>query len=193
MSRLSIALIAFVSTVAFTQTATAADLPRKGPVAPAVVAPVWNWTGFYIGGNVGGVWQRDDGDSNFTNPIAPFNNPQSNSISDSSVIGGFQIGYNWQFSNWVLGLEGDWSWLKTSNSFCRQTDISSLACSDNGSGFLTLTSETDWIATVRGRIGFTWDRFLVYGTGGVAWGNVDTSINANCLVFGCGVSPTVCL
>ena len=45
--------------------ALAADLPRKAPPAPAVVAPVWNWTGFYIGGNVGGVWQHDDGDSNF--------------------------------------------------------------------------------------------------------------------------------
>jgi len=95
MRHLSLAVIASISVITLMQVASAADLPRKAPAAPAAVTPVWNWTGFYIGGNVGGVWQHDDGNSNFTNPIAPFNNPQSNSISDSSVIGGFQIGYNW--------------------------------------------------------------------------------------------------
>jgi outer membrane immunogenic protein len=188
--------IAAVSTL-FGAPALAADMAVKAPPAPPALAPVYDWTGFYVGGNVGAVWQQDDGTSNFVQPADPLAfldfNPQSNSLTDSSVIGGPQIGYNWQFTNWVVGLEGDWSWLDAKNSFCRQTDVNSAACSDNGRGFLTLTSQTDWIATVRGRLGFTWDRYLVYGTGGAAWGKVDTSINANCLLgglAGCGVSAT---
>ncbi len=166
----------------------AADL-LKAPAMP--LGPIYNWTGFYIGGNVGGVEQSDSGTSNFfsaNSPAIQTNNPQSNSLTSTSIIGGVQAGYNWQINQWVIGVEGDWDWTKTKASFCRQTDVFSLPCSDNGFGFLTIGSGTDWIATARGRLGFAWDRFLVYGTGGAAWGKVNTSINANCLVDGCGFS-----
>jgi outer membrane immunogenic protein len=167
---------------------SAADLPVKAP--PPVAAIVYSWTGFYIGASAGWIRQRDAGDSNFFQVGAAPNNPQSHSVSDSSFIAGAHAGYNWQLNRLLLGLEGDWNWVNTRNSFCRQTDIFSAPCTDNTRGFVTLSSETDWIATLRGRLGYTWDRFLVYGTGGAALGKVDTTVNVSCLVAGCGVSPT---
>jgi len=172
--------------------AFAADMAVKAPIlAPA--APVYNWNGFYIGGNLGGVQQKDSGTSNWfssNSPAIQTNNPLSNSVTNSAVIGGFQAGYNWQINQWVLGVEADWDWTKTKTSFCRQTDVFSVPCSDNGFGFLTFGTGADWVATARGRLGFTWDRLLFYGTGGAAWGKIDTTINANCLIGGCGFSTT---
>jgi outer membrane immunogenic protein len=177
--------------------AFAADIPLGAPIyakAPPP-APVYNWTGFYIGGNVGGAWEKASGTSNWfeagekVSPAFVSNTPQANSLNSSSVIGGVHGGYNWQVKQWVLGVEGDWDWTHAKTGFCRITDFG-LPCSDDGSGFLTMNSATDWTATARGRLGFTWDRFLIYGTGGAAWGKVDTTINANCLVDGCGSSFT---
>jgi outer membrane immunogenic protein len=177
--------------------ALAADLiPVK---APPPIVPNYNWNGFYVGGNLGWVRETDKGTSDFLDPGAAgffgagsageFSNPQSNSTGANSAVGGIQAGYNWQISNWVLGLEADYDWAKTSAHFCRQTDIASLPCSENGFGFLNLSGSVDWVSTVRGRLGVTWDRFLIYGTGGVAFGKVDTSINATCEVLGgCGSS-----
>jgi outer membrane immunogenic protein len=171
--------------------ALAADMAVKAPPMAPVAAPVYSWTGFYIGGNVGAAWENDPGNSNFfsaNSPAIQTNNPQSTSPKDTSFIGGIQAGYDWQLNRLVLGVEADWDWTNTKTGFCRQTDAGSVPCSDQGFGFLNLNSGSDWIATARGRLGFTWDRFLIYGTGGVAWGKVDTTINANCLVGGCGFS-----
>jgi len=188
MRRLQSALLAAVAVIGFASLASAADMPVKGPVAAPVA---YNWTGFYVGGNVGWVSQRDSGDSTFNDPGPGVFTTQSNSVTGSSAIGGLQAGYNWQINRWVLGIEGDWDWANPKTSFCRNTDRDGPACSDTDLGFLTLNSKTVWLATLRGRVGYTWDRFLVYGTGGVAWGKVDSSINANCLVAGCGFSSTV--
>lgn len=152
----------------------------------------YNWTGFYIGGNIGGLRHHDQGTSNFTQPFAAGglpNNPQSQSNSNTSFVSGGQIGYNWQFApRWVLGVEADWQWTKADYSFCRQTDNLSLSCADNNRGFLTISSETNWLATLRGRLGFIWDRYMIYGTGGVAWAGIDTTLTADCAVGGCGDS-----
>ncbi len=186
-------VVAIVAALTAAPAAFAADMPAQAPVyakAPPP-APVYNWTGFYVGGNVGGAWEKASGTSNwFDSGDVPANNPQANSLNSSSVIGGVHGGYNWQINQWVLGVEGDWDWMHAKTGFCRQTDLNSLPCSDIGRGFLTINSGTDWIATARGRLGFAWDRFLIYGTGGAAWGKVDTTINANCLVNGCGSSFT---
>jgi outer membrane immunogenic protein len=168
--------------------ASAADLNTK---APTRAAEVFNWTGFYVGGNVGGARENESGTSNFfsTNaPAAQANTPQTNSQRSSAVIGGVHAGYNWQVTRWMFGAEADWDWTHTKNGFCRQTDNLSAACTDNGRGFLTLNGQAEWLASARGRLGYTWDRFMVYGTGGAAWAKFDSSINMNCLVAGCGAN-----
>ena len=186
-------------TVALALPAVGADLPaRTYTKAPTMVAAAYNWTGFYVGVDAGGAWERDSGTTNFFQTfagIAPFliDNPQTNSFRSASFIGGVHAGYNWQMSKWVLGIEADWDWTNPKNSFCRQTDVQSLPCADAppGRGFLTLNEKTQWLASARGRVGYAWDRFMIYGTGGVAWGKIDTSINANCVLGGCGASVTL--
>jgi outer membrane immunogenic protein len=182
------ALATLLATSAF-----AADMPVKAP--PPTPIPVMSWTGFYVGGNVGGVWENDPGNTNWFEANSPptlTNTPQSNSVSSSSVIGGIQGGYNWQINRWVAGVEADWDWTRTKYTFCRTTYIFGLPCADNGSGFLTMSGDADWLASVRGRLGFLLgNNLLVYGTAGGALGKTDTSINANCLHAGCGFSITL--
>jgi outer membrane immunogenic protein len=123
---LCIALAAF----AIAPSADAADMPIRGPqykYAPAP-APVFNWTGFYVGAHIGYGFS-DDADG-FT--------------------GGFQAGYNWQFSrNIVFGVEADIS----------GTDMNSAIG----------PTHVDYVGTLRARIGYAWDRTMVYGTGGFAF------------------------
>jgi outer membrane immunogenic protein len=170
-----------------------APAPRYVKAPPAAAGPAWNWSGFYIGADVGGVVQKNPGASDFVEATGDggdeiTNNPQAHAPSSSAVIGGLHAGYNWQFSNVVLGVEGDWQWTNAKSSFCRQTDTGSLPCSDDGSGFLTISSETRGIGTVRGRLGYAFDRVLVYGTGGVAFVDMRDNITADCRVAGCGAS-----
>jgi outer membrane immunogenic protein len=178
--RMLVLVAATVSTIAFTQFASAAS-----------TAPVYNWTGFYVGGNVGAVVGHASGTSNFvdTSPTSPGSFPESQSFSQSAFLGGAQIGYNWQVSPlWVVGIEGDWDWTDPSYSFCRKTSTSSVACQDNGFGFETIDGKTEWLATARGRLGVTWANWLFYGTGGAAWGKVETDLTLDCRVNGCGES-----
>ena len=80
--------------------ALAADLPARARPAPVAPIPVFSWTGFYIGANIGGAWSNSTLTDNVTGA--------SFSTNNSGFIGGGQFGYNWQFNNnWVLGIEGD--------------------------------------------------------------------------------------
>lgn len=172
----------------------AADLPVKTAARP--VAAVYNWSGFYIGGDAGGAWQRESGTSNYFQTFTGIdpslvNNPQGNKSSRTAFVGGVHAGYNWQMSQLVVGVEADIDWTNVKRSFCRQTDIQSLACADVFRGFLTFTEKAEWIGSARGRLGYAFDRFLVYGTGGAAFGKLDTTISASCLVGGCGGTSTL--
>ena len=134
--------------------ASAADLPRGSMPykAPAYVAQ-YNWTGFYLGINGGGAW----GDSDW-NGFAVSNSPSG------GMIGG-TAGYNWQGagSPWVFGLEGDIDWTNIRDN--------ATAC-----GTLNCQTKNSWLGTVRGRVGYAFDRFLPYFTGGVAFGDVEANI-----------------
>src|SRR6185437_10928037 len=155
--------------------------------------PIKNWDGFYLGGNLGAVHESASGTSDFldTGLTAFHTNPQNNSFSNTRFIGGVSAGYNWQFApRWVAGIEADWDFTHLGYSFCRQTNAVSVACRDNGFGFESASSTTDWVATARARIGFTLDNFLLYGTGGAALGRVETTLTQSCLVAGCGASST---
>jgi outer membrane immunogenic protein len=153
--------------------AQAADLPRKAPAYAPAPAP-WSWTGFYVGANIGAVRGRDSvTDDPVTSPpvnwIGLFSIGSANANS-TGVIGGLQAGYNWQFSSLVLGIEGDISFSsldRTNSVFARLP-----------SNFDTYQSRLSTLGTVRGRIGWAFDRLLVYGTGGAAFASLkDTYVD----------------
>ena len=151
MKRSLVAGLGFLALVA-AMPASAADLPRGSMPykAPAYVAQ-YNWTGFYLGINGGGAW----GDSDW-NGFAVSNSPSG------GMIGG-TAGYNWQGvgSPWVFGLEGDIDWTNIKDS---------AAC-----GALNCETKNNWLGTVRGRVGYAFDRFLPYFTGGVAFGDIEAN------------------
>jgi outer membrane immunogenic protein len=129
--------------------ASAADLPRAMPYkSPAYVPAAYNWTGFYLGLNAGGGF----GDSRW-NAFGVSNSPSG------AMIGG-TAGYNWQGmgSPWVFGIEGDIDWTSIKDS----ATCGALACQ----------TKNTWLGTVRGRAGYSWDRFMPYITGGVAFGDI---------------------
>lgn len=143
--------------------AQAADLrmPVKAPVP--VAATIYNWTGFYIGVNGGFGGDKDKypielggvsiGDLNLTS---------------SGGFGGGQIGYNYQTGNWVFGLEGD----------VQGADIrGELTANVGGLASLNAGSKIDFFATARGRVGYAWDRVLLYATGGYAYAHANSFIN----------------
>lgn len=133
--------------------ASAADIPRKMPAkAPAYVPPAWSWTGPYVGINGGYGW----GTSDFS---APFSTGSFD--IDGGVVGG-TLGYNWQMGQAVFGVEGDIDWSNIGGS---------ATC-----GGTTCSVNNDWLGTVRGRLGYSFDRFLPYITGGLAVGNISTNI-----------------
>jgi outer membrane immunogenic protein len=149
--------------LALGQAASAADLPR-GPVykAPAAVLPYYNWTGFYIGAHGGYAWGDSDG---------------------AKLTGGFaggQAGYNYQAagSPWVFGLEVDSAW----------ADIGRSDTLTAGGLAITGTSKIDYVGSFRGRIGYGWDRALLYGTGGLAWAHNQLSIGVAVPGFAAGIS-----
>lgn len=138
-------------TLAFAVPANAADFPLR---APQFEFP-YDWTGFYIGGHVG--YARG-----IANPTLPEASQQPNASSFGALYGGTQIGYNVILpSRILLGVEADLS-------FPNYLDSSSVAWS--GSGVRgAISDQIDYLGTIRGRIGYAFDRWLVYGTGGFAW------------------------
>src|SRR5580765_7619808 len=139
--------------------AIAADLPLKAPPLPP--PPVFSWTGFYIGANIGGKWANVGHEVTGAGTTFTFNNDTA-----SSFIGGGQIGYNWQTGAWVFGIEGDIDAQDFSRSRVVGTTIGPFIAGD------TFSAESRWQASLRGRIGYAaWDRTLLYVTGGGAWTN----------------------
>ncbi len=130
----------------------AADLPVRAapaPVAPVAYAPpVYNWSGFYVGGHIGGGFE----DSSWSDPFTGVND----TFNNGSFLGGAQVGANAQFNWLVVGIEGDFSW--TSLIKGSGLDLAGDA----------ITTSPQWTSTVTGRIGAAFDRLLVYGKGGLA-------------------------
>jgi outer membrane immunogenic protein len=146
-------LLGAIGLVATAAPALAADLPVKAP--PVYVAPMYNWSGFYIGGN--GGWGRSD---NCWDIFTATGGLLVDGCHDKSggIIGG-QVGYRWQLPNnhFVAGVEaqGDWANLKNSHvSFFDPT--------------LTLGSKVDGLGLFTGQFGFAWDTWLWYVKGGAA-------------------------
>lgn len=172
--------------------AFAAPAPAKIYAKAPVVAQVVSWTGFYIGGDLGGVVQGGNGQSNFfqndPNPLEA-NLRQNQPANGTSFLAGMHAGFNWQFAkNLVLGVEADGQWMKPRYAFCRETDINSIACFDDAFGYSYVNSETRSMATARGRLGVAFDRWMLYGTAGAAFTTVDTILATDCRLAGCANS-----
>ena len=176
--------------VAGAMPAMAADLPVKAP--PPVMAPIYNWSGFYLGANVGYSWGRSSREIGFFSPVTGLpilGGVGSNLTGEGSKLDGWlfggQIGYNWQApgSNWVFGIETDAQWTNqrgSANFLC-----AGLVCIPGETvlpvGILGTTARVDekltWFGTFRGRGGIlVSETFLLYATGGAAYGNVTRDV-----------------
>lgn len=172
----SIALALGIMTAAVAAPAVAADMRMPMKAAP-MAAPIFNWTGFYIGGFVGGA--AGDRNATSTEPctavggacfglftVAGVTTPNSYSL-DGSFMGGGTVGYNWQIpgSQWVFGLEGEAGYLHLQRSV---RDINAPPPALSPGGFDS-TRIGDVYGVIAGRLGFAVDRVLFYGKGGVAF------------------------
>ena len=196
--------------------AFAADMAVKMPVKapPPPPAPVYSWTGWYVGGNVGYGWgdERTDiagtattiSDQPFFGGIpANFAFAGSNTAGLQGVIGGGQVGHNFQFATrWLLGFEADFQGLDARGSSTFADPFSGPICATMGgippvcSSFFTLNgtaatayeAKIEWFGTVRGRLGYLAnDQVLLYATGGLAYGRVELSGATN--VNGVNIDP----
>jgi outer membrane immunogenic protein len=145
-------LLGTVALVALgTASAVAADLPaRTYTKAPVYAAPIYNWTGIYVGAHIGAAF---GGNNDSTTSIVGLNG----SNRDASFLGGGQLGADYQFApNWVLGIEGQISGISNNDrTFAIGAD--------------SLRDRSDWLASVTGRLGYTWGPGMIYAKGGVAF------------------------
>jgi outer membrane immunogenic protein len=155
--------------------AQAADMLLKAPPPP----PVYSWTGWYLGVNLGDSWSSSSS-TNFSGNgptdifFAANEFPTTLSTSPHGFVGGLQTGYNWQLSSaWVVGVETDIQFSRYQGS---------AVATPSPVGFVPFTTQvteqSDWFGTLRARLGFlVTPNVLVYGTGGLAYGQADTNFN----------------
>lgn len=157
MKKLLLAAVGMSVLTLGVMSADAADIIRRRPPppAPVYVPPPYNWTGFYVGINGGGGF----GHSTVSNAFG------ATGFNTSGGLAGGTVGYNYQIGQAVLGIEGDGDWSNIRGS------TSSGICAG-----VSCEVRNDWLATVRGRLGYAYDRFLPYITGGAAFGDIKTSI-----------------
>ncbi len=175
-------LLASAAAFALAPTAVlAADLPMKAAPIPV---EIYNWTGFYIGAAGGGSF-------GFSDHI-----DRATGLSDAGgynvkggLVGG-TLGYNWQVSNFVVGFEGDASWVSEHGS---TADVGPIGLNNlDGNGrpiFSSFTRET-WLATARGRVGYAVNNLLFYATGGFAAAGVQAEVKDNASVLLASMSST---
>jgi outer membrane immunogenic protein len=149
-------MMAILIFTAAVQAAVAADLPRRPPPDyPVKAQPLraFDWSGFYVGVNGGYGW----GSSRYD-----FGAAGANRFNVNGGLAGGTIGYNYQFGQTVVGIEGDFDWANLNGSSACVAGI--------------CQTKVDWLSTVRGRLGYAVDRFMPFVTAGAAFGDVKASI-----------------
>ncbi|MBS7695646.1 MAG: porin family protein [Chelatococcus sp.] len=163
----AVAASAVIASAGLATGALAADLPSRtvAPVAPvAPIVPIFTWTGFYVGVNAGYGWNTNNNDNNVVYVPGTGYIGTGSSGSDGGFVGGGQIGYNYQFGQFVAGVEAD-------IQYADMTSNNNNGAFYAGTGYIGSQSNgVDWFGTVRARLGFAFDRALIYGTGGFAYG-----------------------
>ena len=156
-------LAAALATAGVVGSASAADMPVKMPVKAAPVVAPYNWTGLYVGLQGGYAWGSS----------VQFFTAGAGGSTDRFNINGWQgggtLGYNWQIQQWVVGLETDFSGSHISGS---TNSTASYGC-----GTACTTNVTSF-GTLRGRLGYTWNNVLLYGTGGLAYANINSALTS---------------
>jgi len=162
--------------------AFAADLPAsyQRPLKASPPVP-FTWTGFYIGANVGGAFDNNDRvDVSGLGPVLGGVDAFSLQQKTTGVTAGGQVGYNYEFglgNGIVIGIEADGAF----------TNLSGNSIIDIAGEYSTAYhTSLDYLGTIRGRLGYAYDRFMVYGTGGFAYGGVDHNAN---VLGGSGIPP----
>ena len=188
-------LLGAIAIAALAAPAFAADLPVKARPMPVAG---YNWSGCYVGGYVGGAAPSrgvNTVDPSSVGGVFPagtfYNTPDANAVNGglysynlgSSVTGGGTLGCNWQPSGspWVFGLEGEAGYMKIKGSAVDPYSIPT-----RGSDTTDATKIGDWYAVIAGRVGYAWDRVLVYGKGGVGFANISSSATDVCNTGACG-------
>jgi outer membrane immunogenic protein len=177
-------LAAAAVAASFAVPAQAADLARPAPpvyTPPPPVVAIFTWTGCYVGANGGGIWAKKD----FTNTLPVFAGavlvvPAGTGFGSQTVsggLGGLQVGCNYQSGNWVVGIQGDYDWAGAKG------DATAIAIP--AFGFTALTTHIDIrsLASVTGRLGYSWGRFLGYVKGGGAWVRDEYSLQGTTLAL----------
>ncbi len=167
MKKVLLAGSALIAALSFVSAAHAADMPA---------APSYNWTGFYVGANAGVSWNNSSVDNKFSVDGTRLNDIDNKiDNSQAAFTAGGLLGYNYQIDHIVLGVETDFNYLgfdengSRKYSFDHGGDVGEVDLSAKGD------LQTDWFGTIRGRLGYAADNFLVYGTGGLAYGNVNSN------------------
>jgi outer membrane immunogenic protein len=159
--------------------------------ASAPIDPGYNWSGFYLGLNVGAGWNRDRGPASCVDNFGVLNGPDcqvlpagtTGAVSAAGVVAGGQLGYNWQYGRMVLGLEADFEGSGISGTSNVNGPFGFAVSAGPGdvalpAGAYTATEKLDWFGTLRGRLGYAaLDRALIYVTGGLAYGHISASTN----------------
>lgn len=154
-------------------TVLAADLsePMAAPMLAPTMAPAYDWTGGYIGGQIGYGWSNTNVDSvSFFDDVAgtiPAGTLPGFAFNGSGIIGGAELGYNWQANGVVLGVEGDISATGITGTY-----------GDAGPDF-TLDTKLNWLSTARLKLGLPVENFMFYGTAGLAVGGITANLHDN--------------
>jgi outer membrane immunogenic protein len=158
---------------------TAALAAKAHPQPPPPPPPTFSWTGYYVGVNLGYGWGSSAANAAFVDTAGAFFSSANTTVHPNGVIGGGQIGYNWQTGNWVAGLEADFQGSGQQGS---ATLICSAGiCSGNGTPVtVSLTEKLEWFGTARARLGWTvTPETMIYATGGLAYGVLNDSGNVS--------------
>jgi outer membrane immunogenic protein len=195
-------LLSSVALLGLTAVAQAADLPaRTAPIAPIAAVPIFTWTGFYVGAQVGYAFSDSDDNNNlFLDPTATVvgidgvtyqvNNAglfEDGGDDDGFTVGG-HVGYNFQFGAFVVGAEADIEWVDVGGGGDDFRTITALNGPNAGATFAfpSVASEIEFIGSLRARLGWAWDRALIYATGGLAYASFDTGDDN---FLGVGINP----
>jgi outer membrane immunogenic protein len=150
----------------------AADIATKAPLPAPVPYAAYNWTGFYVGLEAGGGWASST--TTIITATSTSSNPPGTVLPThdySGALGGFYGGYNYQFGQFVVGIDGDYTWAGLNST---GTDVGVVAPFDVGH----YNANINWVATATGRVGYAgWDKWLFFAKGGWAWAGFEDTTN----------------